>query len=434
MVVPDKKTKAQIQDDRLNGHWDKIEALEKNIKSMVETDTSNQDRIISLEKKLEDLEDMQKTIVKTDPVRMNKEIAELRELLHGHHLELDKIAELKEHTSDLQRQANHNAIETNTREVILTEVLQIIIDDFYIGISWEGGKKELLEKLDPPKGEVDIANMVLKRCPYCTELFSVDANTLEIRGSLKEDRLSGGTDDKTEKKEDSDAKQVEKLLNNMGCDVKVASVEWSENLIKGSREKKMTDDEIMLFNEELMAKIHKREVQPLEVSGGSKSLSTPQTSVERRVMGEGKEASNDNEEKPPEPNMVDDNGIPYISRIDGGTIKPKEKPKTEPEKGDSYCVGALLDGIHDYWEVYDLTTDTGRLGFAEELMGVLKVFYFEDFKERVRKELIEEFLLDFQWYLAFITHFQWTKACSCKTNPIRFEKWMIKKWRGKLKQ
>ena len=44
-------------------------------------------------------------------------------------------------------------------------------------------------------------------------------------------------DRQTEKK-DSDAKQVEKLLNDMGCDVKVASVGWGENLIKDSRGEK----------------------------------------------------------------------------------------------------------------------------------------------------------------------------------------------------
>ena len=32
MSEPDKKTKDQIQDDRLNDHWSKIEALEKDVK------------------------------------------------------------------------------------------------------------------------------------------------------------------------------------------------------------------------------------------------------------------------------------------------------------------------------------------------------------------------------------------------------------------
>lgn len=31
MNEPDKKTKDQIQDDRLNDHWNKIEALEKKV-------------------------------------------------------------------------------------------------------------------------------------------------------------------------------------------------------------------------------------------------------------------------------------------------------------------------------------------------------------------------------------------------------------------
>lgn len=36
MIEPDKKTKDQIQDDRLNDHWDKIEALEKRIEALEE--------------------------------------------------------------------------------------------------------------------------------------------------------------------------------------------------------------------------------------------------------------------------------------------------------------------------------------------------------------------------------------------------------------
>ena len=54
----------------------------------------------------------------------------------------------------------------------------------------------------------------------------------------------------------------------------------------------------------------------------------------------------------------------------------------EPKKDDKYCLGALIDGIHDYWEAYDLNHETGRLGFAEELMGVLKEFYFNKNGER----------------------------------------------------
>ena len=41
-----------------------------------------------------------------------------------------------------------------------------------------------------------------------------------------------------------DAKQVEKLLNNMGCDVGVASVKWGPNLIKETEKKEMTEEEM----------------------------------------------------------------------------------------------------------------------------------------------------------------------------------------------
>lgn len=62
---------------------------------------------------------------------------------------------------------------------------------------WRNKLKELLARLDVGSArhtEVDITNMVLKRCPCCSELLSVDANTLELRGGKTETS-------KTEKKE-----------------------------------------------------------------------------------------------------------------------------------------------------------------------------------------------------------------------------------------
>ena len=55
--------------------------------------------------------------------------------------------------------------------------------------------------------------------------------------------------------------------------------------------------------------------------------------------------------------------------------------------------------------------------------------------KKLKKQLIEEFLRDFQWYLAFKTHYHWiNESCICKTNPIKFENWMIKKWQGRLEK
>ena len=50
------------------------------------------------------------------------------------------------------------------------------------------------------------------------------------------------------------------------------------------------------------------------------------------------------------------------------------------------------------------------------------------------KVVIAEFLRDFKWYLAFLTHFHWigSPACKCKTDPVYFEKWIIEKWQGML--
>ena len=55
--------------------------------------------------------------------------------------------------------------------------------------------------------------------------------------------------------------------------------------------------------------------------------------------------------------------------------------------------------------------------------------------KKQKQELIFEFLKDFQWYLAFEIHFDWVGyiPCICKTNPIAFKNWIIKKWMVKNK-
>lgn len=78
---------------------------------------------------------------------------------------------------------------------------------------------------------------------------------------------------------------------------------------------------------------------------------------------------------------------------------------------DDYNIGALLDGIYDYWEVYDLATETGRLGFAEELMVILKEFYFDNFKSKITKleEQIEELMSEE------------SEDCYCETSRMMME-------------
>lgn len=82
------------------------------------------------------------------------------------------------------------------------------------------------------------------------------------------------------------------------------------------------------------------------------------------------------------------------------------------ETDDDYCLGALIDGIHDYWEVYDLTTDTGRLGFAEELMSMLKEFYFDNFKKKYEDIItkLEEQIEDLR-----------SEDCYCETRRMMME-------------
>lgn len=64
-------------------------------------------------------------------------------------------------------------------------------------------------------------------------------------------------------------------------------LEYLKNLFKDEfkkweeKKEKMTDDEIMRFNEELMAKVHKREVQPLE-EDGEKTTEGKATGIARR--------------------------------------------------------------------------------------------------------------------------------------------------------
>ena len=54
-----------------------------------------------------------------------------------------------------------------------------------------------------------------------------------------------------------------------------------------------------------------------------------------------------------------------------------------------------------------------------------------------QKEHIVEFLNDFQWYYAFDLHYSWiefhSQKCLCKTNPIAFKNWIVKKWEARSK-
>ena len=87
------------------------------------------------------------------------------------------------------------------------------------------------------------------------------------------------------------------------------------------------------------------------------------------------------------------------------------KPKTEPEKSDA--LDALLHAVAPIP--------------LPEVNKLLK---------ETRKELIEEFLIDFFWSHAFRRHYDNTyyERCICKTTPSKFRKWVKKKWQGRLKQ
>lgn len=56
---------------------------------------------------------------------------------------------------------------------------------------------------------------------------------------------------------------------------------------------------------------------------------------------------------------------------------------------DEFLVGAIYDGIGDFWEAYDLQTENGRLGLAEELKDMINEFYLKN-KIVVEKADLEE--------------------------------------------
>lgn len=127
---------------------------------------------------------------------------------HERHIAEDliepKIAELKEQVKYLEdRYKESGGLKCLRDRGLIKEVLgnsirisrnaflqikAILRDSDLMKVSTvEESYNEQLVKLDSKpkteKKEVDITNMVLKRCPYCTELFSLDVNTLVVRGN-----------------------------------------------------------------------------------------------------------------------------------------------------------------------------------------------------------------------------------------------------------
>lgn len=66
-----------------------------------------------------------------------------------------------------------NASEKEERERLIKEIVEIM-------------DKKLKRRLLDSKKETDITDIVLKRCPHCSELLAVDVNTLEFRGTDKD--------------------------------------------------------------------------------------------------------------------------------------------------------------------------------------------------------------------------------------------------------
>lgn len=147
-----------------------------------------------------------------------------------------EIAELKEHSEGVL----NSAIEGDRRiKEVLRELKEIIIDltwNLNFDNSYNMGEiRERLAKLDGKTEKKDTA---------------LD---LDLQGYRK---ASGGE------------KPPENMISRVEIDDPDATVliTPSKIIIEKPREPepKMTDDEIMLFNEEIMAKVNKREVQPIE--------------------------------------------------------------------------------------------------------------------------------------------------------------------------
>ena len=69
--------------------------------------------------------------------------------------------------------------------------------------------------------------------------------------------------------------------------------------------------------------------------------------------------------------------------------KSKEKePTSSARQTEDFCVGTIEDALHDFWEAYDLKTENGRLGLAQEIDKCIRMFCFEE-EILVEKEDLE---------------------------------------------
>jgi len=114
-----------------------------------------------------------------------------------------------------------------------------------------------------------------------------------------------------------------------------------EKEASGGEKEKMTDDEIMRFNEELMAKINKREVQPLEDSEGEKVEGSSKVSVTANVSMQevGLPTKSGDDSKLSEPNWA----TPEYISMEEHEIKMKNQ------------IAAFLNDLHALNNTFDKT-------------------------------------------------------------------------------
>ena len=176
----------------------------------------------------------------------------------------------------------------------------------------------------------------------------------------------------TEKK-DSDAKQVEKLLNDMGCDVKVASVGWSEKEVV-SRPKERVGGDVSVRGNNLTtdSKLPELDCSECKFSFGHYNSYCSHKGL--CLHGDKFEPK----EKLPEPNLCDSCKL-WVANFDpeGNECEnymkegcPKLKEKTEPEKYPKvvYQLGSDSKEYMELKEKYDKLIE-GFIKFIDRFEG-----------------------------------------------------------------
>jgi len=328
----------------------RIEALEKKFKTLGGFSNEHAESISENTESIEILEKWKKEFRKVDEI--TEQYKQRQKVMK------EQIAELRSYI-DLQtreiHERSHNFANKIEEQIADLQLKHEIYDSHIVG---ENYIYPMIYKLEEVLREL---NQIVKGIAFDLNkegnLTAYNYNHYRERLQENEEKLDAGSARQTEN---------DKCKEVTGFSLKEIEL-LKEIYLKEKTEKKekMTDDEIMRFNEEVMAKVNKRKVQPLEASGGEKCEECGGYRMGERMMH-----------------------TDWCSHITTSTTAEK-LPETEPEED----IRAITIQGNLYWMP---KVEANKLieGFLKGLKGLIilsDMEYFPKFQKSKYDQLIKEY-------------------------------------------